>query len=124
MSLLSPRFNTKGPNSDGSYTVTRYGAGTGNSAGHWTQPSGSTFSIFASVQPLSGRALRDLPEGLRADDVRWVYTNTELRSIQPGDDLYDTIAIEGGDVWRVTKVERFTVLSGHYRATVERENTP
>lgn len=120
MSLLSPRFNT------GLYPVKRYGAGTAGSDGHWTAPAvASTFTIAASVQPVTGRALQDLPEGMRADDVRWIYTNTELRTVATdgGNDRPDEVTIEG-DVYRVFKVEHFRVLSGHYRAQAVRLTTP
>jgi hypothetical protein len=112
MSLLSPGFNT------GTYSVARPAAGTLDSAGDWVPAAGTTFSIDASVQPLSGRALKDLREGLRSEDVRWVYTNSELRALTAGAGP-DVITIDGGH-YRVSKVEHFRVISGHYRATVER----
>lgn len=106
----------------GTYTVTRRaGAGT-NSNGHYTKPSPTTFSIDASVQPVTGRALKDLPEGMRADDVKILYTGTELHTVDTAGHA-DTIAI-AGENYRVTKVEAFFVISDHYRVTVERTDVP
>jgi hypothetical protein len=116
VSLLQGFFNT------GTYAVTRTARGALDSAGNYSPGATSTFSIAASVQPLSGRALKDLPEGARADDYRWVYTDSELRTEQAGVDP-DVVEIEGED-YRVEKVEHFLVLSGHYRATVFRLDVP
>ena len=67
--------------------------------------------------------LKDLREGTRADDVKVIYTGTELRGVQPGNDKPDVVTIAGED-YRVVKVEAFFVISDHYRITVERVNTP
>lgn len=126
MSLLSPRFNT------GTYAVTRpVGAGTTDpTSGIYTPPvSTTTLQVPACVQNLSGRELKDLPEGRRANDYRMVLTNVPLYTVQPATalvpqmDVPDVISIEG-EAYRVIMVKKRSVLSGHYRATVERIAIP
>jgi hypothetical protein len=123
MSLLSPSFNT------GAYTVTR-SSGHGTTVdGHYTPPATTTIpSVFASVQPVSGRALKDLREGVSADDVRMVFTDTPLFTVDQNHDFQDFIDIpdDSGRLerYRVTNVKHFTVLSGHYLAIVERTEVP
>jgi hypothetical protein len=105
----------------GTYTVKRYANGT-NANGHYTPATPTTITIKASVQPLSGRDLKDLPEGQRADDLRTLYTTTRLYTVSANGNP-DVITIEG-DRYRVTKVEYFGILSGHYRVLCERLEVP
>ena len=80
----------------------------------------STFSIVASVQPVSGRDMQDMPAERRGDEMRLVITETELRTIRPGNDP-DVIDLDGEN-WRVMKVERWQSFgSVHYEAFVARE---
>lgn len=125
MSLLSARFNT------GTYTVTRPSvAGTVDSSGRYIPPSTfTTLQVQASVQALSGRELRDLPENRRADDFREVFTNTPIYTVQPAAggvpqlDEPDLILING-EQYRMKKVKFHGVISGHYRAVCERIAIP
>lgn len=103
----------------GTYTVTRTAAGT-RTLGRYTPGAPSTFSIVASIQPVTGRDLQTLPEGQRAEETRVVYTTTELRTrtatVEP-----DTLSIDS-ETWAVTKVERWQAFGGtHYRAMVARQ---
>lgn len=112
-------------NSTGTYTVTRTTGGT-HVKGHWVDGSDSTFSIDASVQPV-GEEVKDLPEGQTMDNVRVIYTATELTGRRPGvpatppaDDTgrrdADRITIDG-DIYRVYKVEKWDHWGEtHYRA--------
>lgn len=125
MGLLSSRFNT------GTYTVTRSSsAGVAGADGHFTPAATSTLPITGSVQPVSGRALRDLKEGQRADDVRQIYTYTPLFTVDEGHAAQDFIDVPDEVVptiirrYRVTKVEYFGVISKHYRATLEKITVP
>lgn len=102
----------------GSYTVTRTAAGA-TALGRYTAGSTSSFDIAASVQPVSGRDLLALPEGLRADETRIVYTTTELRALTSASDT-DAITIDG-ETWDVVRVERWQAFGGtHYRALAAR----
>lgn len=105
LSSVIASFNT------GTYTVTRPAAST-FTLGRLDTPSTTTVSIQASVQPLTGRELKKLPEGLRTEELRWVYTATELRS-QPT----DSIAIDGA-AWAVQQVESWGTLGAYFRALV------
>lgn len=124
MSLLAPSFNT------GTYVVTRAsGPGTVDALGRYSAPATITVSIQASVQALSGRNLKDLPEGRRAEDYREVFTNSPIYEVQPAAggvpqiDVPDLLTING-EKFRVIRVKFHGVLSGHYRAVVERTALP
>lgn len=106
----------------GTYTVSRFGAGTW-SAGVFTRATPTTFSIVASVQPVTGREIRALPEGRRGDEVRVVYTATALRT-EGATGSADTVSIDG-EAWEVFKVESWIAWGEtHYRAMVSRTAAP
>lgn len=126
MSLLSPSFNNYV-----ALVVTRTAPA---APVNGITPAGSTTTtpIDGSVQPVTGRALRDLPEGQRTDDVRVIYTEQEC-FVRDATHEPDVIAIPdmdlNGRTWRggnfrVTKVEFFGVISGHFRVTCERTDVP
>lgn len=106
----------------GTYTVTSYAAGDyTTSPGSWTEGATSTASVKASVQPFSGRAKDELPEGARTNDARYVFTETALT---PTDDAAgtngDTLVIDG-EVFEVKAVDPWggSILP-HWRATAVR----
>ncbi len=108
----------------GPYTATRTTDGGGYDAdGLAIAGSASTFSVAGSLQPVSGRELRDLPEGQRGDETRVIYTLTELRT-RTSTHRPDVLAIDG-EPWTVIKVERFDAFGDtHYRAYVSRTSKP
>ncbi len=85
----------------------------------------TTFLMAGSVQPETGAELRDLPEGQRVDEIRVIYTLTELRS-RHADNEPDRITLEPSeDPWVVIKVQRFDAFGGtHYRAWAARTERP
>lgn len=113
----------------GDYVVTRTQGGTW-SKGRQVNGTDSTFPISASVQPM-GDELMDLPEGQTREDVRVIYTVTELitrrrgtPATPPADDAgridADRITIDG-DMYRVFKVEKWDHWGEtHYRAWAHR----
>jgi hypothetical protein len=106
----------------GTYTVTRTGAGS-YSGGILSAGSTSSFSIVASVQPLSGRDLQVLPEGQRTDETRVLYTTTQLLT-RTATQAPDSISIDGS-TYEVFKVEDWTYIGvTHYRAYVSRKDRP
>lgn len=80
----------------------------------------TTFQIRASFQPSGGRDVKDLPEGLRADESRVLFTATELRGADFHDQLCDVVTGDGCD-WSVHKVERWGAIAGYFKVTLVRE---
>lgn len=101
------------------YTVTRSSASAYGADGRLDAGTTSTLTVRAVVQPVTGRDLKRLPEGLRTDDVRQVFTATELKTQGAGQDP-DSIAI-GGEDYEVQTVERWADLGGYWRAIVMRK---
>lgn len=101
----------------GTYTVTRTARGT-VTLGRYTPGATSTFPIVADVQDVTGDYLRDLPEGVRTEDARMVFTTTLLVAKSQTADA-DIISIDG-DNWRVSRVYTARVFATRYRALVER----
>jgi spermidine synthase len=101
----------------GTYAVTRTARGV-LALGRYTAGAVTTVQIVADVQHVSGDMLRDLPEGVRTEEVRIVYTTTQLYAQDTTHDP-DVIAIDG-DTWRVFRVDRFRVFANRFRALVQR----
>jgi hypothetical protein len=97
----------------GTYTVTRRDAATSGVDGRQVAASVTTFDILASVQPMGGRDLQRLPEGLRAAERLSVYTATPLRVSRTP----DTVEIDG-ETWEVEVVEQWGGIAGYCKATV------
>jgi hypothetical protein len=107
----------------GTYTVTRTPAGSYVN-GRYTPGTPATFTITAVVEPSSGREIKVLPEGQFAEDVKVLYTATELFTMSPTS-VPDTIAI-GGDNYSVAKIDGPWIMpdSTHYRVYVARQRVP
>jgi hypothetical protein len=114
----------------GSYQVTRPAIGTWVDGHYVNEGAPSTFPIDASVQP-DGVDLRDVPEGMRAEDVRELWTKVELRtaSTQIGASSEnesgepDVISIDGTD-YRVFRVKHHTILDDFYHVWVAKLGAP
>lgn len=59
-------------------TRTRTTAGAYNDDGVWVPGSPSASAISATIQPVSGRELKDMPEGIRTEAKYVVWSRTEL----------------------------------------------
>jgi hypothetical protein len=107
----------------GTYTVTRTPAGT-YAAGRYSAGSPTTFTITAVVEPFGGREIKVLPEGQFAEDVRVLYTATELLTMSPTD-VPDSVAI-GGETYSVFKINGPWIMprSTHYEVYVARQRVP
>lgn len=78
-----------------SYTVLRRGLGT-TVAGRYAQLVPNTFSIRASIQPVTGADILRLPVGLRQDNTICIYTATPLRTaVAPGGNEADVVIYQG-----------------------------
>jgi hypothetical protein len=97
----------------GTYAVSRPGADT-YAAGIRTAGAPTAFNADMSIQPISGRDLRAMPEGIRAEDARAVWSSTELR-------VGDVITISG-EPYAVHRVQTHAVLEPpFYRAWIARQ---
>lgn len=112
----------------GTYTVTRTAAGT-RALGIYTPGATSTFNIDADMQPYRGERggleTMPLPEGYRAENMRTLYTTTELYPVsQTG--VADTISIDS-ETWEVFKVQSWIVpwlSDSYYKVTIARQERP
>ena len=99
--------------SSGSYTVTRRGPSAYDSDGIRTSPTTSTLTVMGSLQPMSGRDLQRLPEGMRTREGKAFFTPTALLTAASGQEP-DTISADG-DTWEVSVVDRWAELGNYYR---------
>jgi hypothetical protein len=97
------------------YTVTRRAAAS-YSNGRAVAPSPSTFTIRAVVLEMSGRDLQRLPEGLRAEGLKSIWTTTELKT-QGGGFEPDTLVIKG-DTYQVERVFDWSDLANCWHIIV------
>lgn len=118
MSLTSilnrPGFKT------GDYTVTRRAAPTLDASGAAVAGATSTFTTGpASLQPLRGRELRAVPDGVNATDTRRLMTTAALVVLP----VPDEVTIDG-EPWQVFTVDGPWVAFGgtHYNAMLVRKS--
>lgn len=93
------------------YNVTRRTTG-GYTAGRLNAPSTATVPIVAMVQPLSGRDLKRMPEGMQTSELRAIWTTSELKLAGGGFEP-DLVTVDGIS-WEVQLFEDWAVL-GNYR---------
>ena len=97
--------------STGTYTVTRSTPANPvyDAHGRANAPTKTTFTITGSLQPLTGRDLLVMPEAQRAEETRWLYSDTEIRTRGPVSDP-DVVTVHtghGDEHWVATSVERW-----------------
>lgn len=85
----------------------------------------SYFLMQASILPLTGRDLKDLPEGQYGEEKRDIFSTVELKGRGDGyeADVFSGVDV-AGDLWRVEDPRHHNVVSDHWRATLVRETTP
>ena len=106
----------------GTYTVTRTTRST-NLLGRTIPGTSTTFTMSASIQPMTGNAIKGGNDVTEAEDIRIVYTRTALNTLT-ATHAPDVITI-GAESFKVFKVESFSAISGgHYRAHIARQLTP
>lgn len=97
----------------GTYSVSRPDADTW-AAGIRAEGAPTVFTADMSIQPISGRDLRAMPEGTRAEDARAVWSSTALL-------VGDVITISD-EPYTVHRVQDHAVLEPtFYRAWVARQ---
>lgn len=119
-------LHTEAGLSTGSYVVTRATGGTWVQ-GRWQRTAPATLVIEADVQA-SALQDDDQPQGQETSETRTLWTDSALFvsrptpdvAGQPGEGLEADLIQIDGEPWVVTAVAHHNVVSGHYRATVER----
>lgn len=111
---------------NGSFLVTRASPPQFFDGVEFAQPSTTFQTGIASLQPASGRQLRVLPEGLRADHVAALLTTADLR-VEPVPDVVRVLGTEHPSLgsfagrWRVYQVQTLAAHgSGHTLAYLAR----
>jgi len=98
----------------GTYTVTRRSPSAYGTDGRLDAPTTSTFTVDACVQPVTGRELERMSEGLQTAEILTIWSPVELKTQASTQDP-DRISIDG-DTWEVQKVERWNTLGTYWRA--------
>jgi hypothetical protein len=115
MSLILPGIATQ--------SITVYRAATGSYVGgRWVDGSEGPFTIQGSHQPANGEERRNLPEGVRSDDIRKIYTDARLQEADETEgQTADEIELDGTR-YRVIKVYSYPFGSsfGYNKVMVER----
>lgn len=101
----------------GTYVVTRRVAAA-PVGGRRAAPATSTISILASVQPATGLVVSRLPEGKRNREAMTLFTVTELKTAQDGNEP-DLIVVDGG-IFEVESVERWANAGNFYEVVLTR----
>lgn len=113
-------------------TIQRHEVGAfDDGVGRWVPGAVSTFTVTANVQPatgmqrvVGGRDMRSDEQGEHVDDVRVVYTPTELRTRDKTTEPDLVIDYKGGD-WVCARQEEwespFDDDDGYFRVLITRE---
>ena len=102
------------------YAVTRRSASVVGSNGKAVAPNASTLQVEGMVQPLSGREVDRLPEGLQAREVRAFWTLATLQAPdQDAGTLGDHIVFEGL-AWEVVGQDNWQLLGNYNRYLISR----
>ncbi|MFX0205150.1 MAG: hypothetical protein ACFFDT_04130 [Candidatus Hodarchaeota archaeon] len=103
-------------------TVKRYGTD-----GDWIDgypvenPSPTTFSIYTSVQPATGKDMEVLPEGLRQSDTLKIYPSTKLQTVnQHINQAADVVIINDNDYKVIFVGEWQNSIVPHYKTMIQR----
>jgi hypothetical protein len=101
-------------------TLRRFAAGSRGTDGRFAPGATTDTTIYASMQPVSGRDLQRLPEGERSRDALKAYTETALQTAEAGGLLLSDRIVYGGRVYEVFQVQPWVGPLPHYEALVLR----
>lgn len=77
----------------------------GSWSGHrWVEGPDQDVFIRGDVQSVDGRTERHLPEGVRTEDARMIYTTDDLRTSETGRNHTADIVEYGDSWWRVVRI--------------------
>jgi hypothetical protein len=93
-------------------TLRRFAAGSRGTDGRFAPGATTDTTIYASMQPVSGRDLQRLPEGERS--------RTALQTAEAGGLLLSDRIVYGGRVYEVFQVQPWVGPLPHYEALVLR----
>lgn len=114
---LIDKYNT------GTYIVTRRPKGARVDGVYQPSNAPSTLRPLMRIRPLTGRDLKDLPEGQRADETRIALCRTELKT-RTNDYDPDVVTIDG-EAWQVENVKTVQAFGDtHYRCLLVRTARP
>jgi hypothetical protein len=101
-------------------TITRYGIGS-YSNGNYSAGTPTSVSALASIQPLNGREILNLPSLQHAKEVYKLYTSTELFTAIEGSSPHkaDLVSFQG-KVFEVQKVEKWEYDLSFFKALIVR----
>jgi hypothetical protein len=105
------------------YTVTRASAADTYSGGRRVTGATTTVSVDAVVVPVTGQEVQQLPPGLHTQEVKAVFTTSQLfcaADMAGTDKAADKISIDS-ETYQVRHVEKWNALGAtYYRALVTR----
>ena len=94
-------------------TVRRFNADTYDTHGKAEARTYSEFTARMSVQPMSGKALKHMPEGTDSSDFVTVHSTTEIR-------VRDRLTVPGLGAFEIEKLNLWDVYGGFFRATARK----
>ena len=103
----------------GGITLRRGSAGSTTLGRYTPGATSDTTGVVASVQPMKGDELDNLPEGMRSRRPVKVYTETELLTVDVGAGTPADIIVWDGETFEIQTVEKHT-YGGYWKATAVR----
>ena len=102
--------------SNGTYQVTRFAADSYDAEGRLVKGAGSAVQVVASVQPVNGRDLLRLPEGLRTKELRALFATSALQTANEVAGTRADQVLIGADTYEVQTVEDWSTSGGFWKA--------
>lgn len=102
--------------SSGTYDVTRYEPSSYDDNGRLVEGASSTLQVVASVQPISGRELLRLDEGLRTKEPLAIWSTTALRTADAQAGTRADRLTVGGLTYEVQLVEDWSASGGGWKS--------
>jgi hypothetical protein len=102
------------------YTVYRYPSAQSFTDGKRDAQTPTELTIYAMIQPASGRDLLRLPEGLRSGEVIAIWTETELRLENEAEQLRPDEVGYKGQSYQVESIENWSDAGNYYKALARR----
>ena len=101
------------------HTITRHVASSYDATGDYVEGAATTLAVVGSLQPLTGKQIEQLPEGMRDRASAMLFSATSLQSSRTGN-TGDRVPF-GGDTYEVLGVVNWaTPVGGHFAYALER----